>query len=57
MSLSGEVVSDCQLDGGCRLILKSSPMGLRLHWLTDEGGKQKTLYGTSCLSTVKVLLS
>ncbi|XP_045129376.1 uncharacterized protein LOC123515050 [Portunus trituberculatus] len=53
MSLSGEVVSDCQLDGGCRLILKSSPMGLRLHWLTDEGGKQKMLYGTSCLSTVK----
>ncbi|XP_063853673.1 uncharacterized protein LOC135096235 isoform X1 [Scylla paramamosain] len=51
MSVSGEVESQCWLEG-CRLVLKSSPVGLKLQWLSNEGGKQ-TLLGTSCLSTVK----
>lgn len=53
MSLSGDEVAQCLLEG-CQLVLKSSPLGLSLHWLVTEDGKRK-LHGTSCLSSVQVI--
>lgn len=51
MPLSGDEVAQCLLEG-CQLVLKSSPLGLSLHWLVTDDGKRK-LHGTSCLSSVQ----